>query len=45
MAEIDADKWKAKLADAKRVGKLNLSYSEMSELTAQQIAQIKVREL
>ena len=40
---LDDEKWAAKLNDAKRTGKLNISYCDLPELTAQQVADIKVR--
>ena len=40
---LDADKWKQKLGDAKRTGKLNISYFSLPEITAAQIEDIKVR--
>ena len=42
MQLLDAEKWKTKLSDGKRTGKLNLSYCDLPELTATQISQIKV---
>jgi hypothetical protein len=41
---LDDEKWASKLSEAKRTGKLNISYCDLPELTAQQVADIKVRQ-
>lgn len=43
MQVLDAEKWKQKLNDAKRTGKLNISYFSLPEITAAQVEDIKVR--
>lgn len=43
MEVLDAEKWKQKLGDARRTGKLNISYFNLPELTPIQVEDIKVR--
>ena len=43
MQVLDDEKWKQKLQDARRTGKLNISYFNLPEITAAQIEDIKVR--
>ncbi|KAK3273495.1 hypothetical protein CYMTET_18285 [Cymbomonas tetramitiformis] len=38
---MEGDKWKAKLSDCKKTGKLNLSYAELTEISPALIHQIK----
>lgn len=43
MQVLDAEKWKQKLSEARRTGKLNISYLALPEITASQVEDIKVR--
>ena len=43
MQVLDAEKWKQKLGDARRTGKLNISYFSLPEITPSQVEDIKVR--
>lgn len=43
MQVLDAEKWKQKLGDARRTGKLNISYFNLPEITPIQVEDIKVR--
>jgi|AntAceMinimDraft_5_1070358.scaffolds.fasta_scaffold03311_2 hypothetical protein len=43
MQVLDAEKWRQKLNDAKRTGKLNISYFDLPEITAAQVDDIRVR--
>eukprot|EP00740_Mantoniella_antarctica_P005333 CAMPEP_0181361168 /NCGR_PEP_ID=MMETSP1106-20121128/7122_1 /TAXON_ID=81844 /ORGANISM="Mantoniella antarctica, Strain SL-175" /LENGTH=1010 /DNA_ID=CAMNT_0023474623 /DNA_START=178 /DNA_END=3207 /DNA_ORIENTATION=+ len=41
MQVLDAEKWRQKLNDAKRTGKLNISYFDLPEITAAQVDDIR----